>query len=42
VEALAAGYVHSSFQEVSAFVAIMATLLLRPRGLMGGPPPRRA
>jgi branched-chain amino acid transport system permease protein len=42
VEALAAGYIHSSFLEVSAFVAIMATLLLRPRGLMGGPPPRRA
>jgi branched-chain amino acid transport system permease protein len=42
VEALAAGYIHSSFLEVSAFVAIMATLVLRPRGLMGGPPPRRA
>jgi branched-chain amino acid transport system permease protein len=42
VEALAAGYIHSSVQEVSAFVAIMATLVLRPRGLMGGPPPRRA
>jgi branched-chain amino acid transport system permease protein len=42
VEALAAGYIHSSFLEVSAFVAIMATLLLRPRGLMGGPSPRRA
>jgi branched-chain amino acid transport system permease protein len=41
-EALAAGYIHSSFLEVSAFIAIMATLVLRPRGLMGGPPPRRA
>ncbi|WP_149538265.1 branched-chain amino acid ABC transporter permease [Siccirubricoccus phaeus] len=42
VEALAAGYIHSSFLEVSAFIAIMLTLVLRPRGLMGGPPPRRA
>ncbi len=42
VEALAAGYIHSSVQEVSGFVAIMATLILRPRGLLGGPPPRRA
>lgn len=42
VEALAGGYIHSSVLEVSAFVAIMATLILRPRGLMGGPPPRRA
>lgn len=42
VEALAGGYLHSSVLEVSAFVAIMATLILRPRGLLGGPPPRRA
>jgi branched-chain amino acid transport system permease protein len=41
-EALAAGYIHSSFLEVSAFIAIMATLVIRPRGLLGGPPPRRA
>jgi branched-chain amino acid transport system permease protein len=42
VEALAGGYIASSAIEVSAFVAIMATLILRPRGLLGGPPPRRA
>ncbi len=42
VEALAGGYIDSSAIEVSAFVAIMATLILRPRGLLGGPPPRRA
>lgn len=42
VEALAGGYVDSAAIEVSAFVAIMATMILRPRGLLGGPPPRRA
>jgi len=36
VEALAAGYLKSSIQEVAAFVVIMFALLFIPRGIMGG------
>lgn len=35
VEALAGGYIHSSFIEVSAFVVIMIVLVFRPTGLLG-------
>lgn len=35
VEALAGGYIHSSFIEVSAFVVIMIVLVVRPTGLFG-------
>ena len=35
VEALAGGYIHSSFIEVSAFVVIMLVLVVRPTGLLG-------
>ncbi|WP_374445833.1 branched-chain amino acid ABC transporter permease [Stella sp.] len=34
VEALAGGYIHSSFIEVSAFVVIMFVLIVRPTGLL--------
>ena len=36
IESLAGGYIDSSFLEVSAFVVIMAVLVLKPTGLMGG------
>jgi branched-chain amino acid transport system permease protein len=35
IENLAGGYIHTSFQEVSAFVVIMVVLILRPTGLLG-------
>lgn len=35
IEALAGGYIHSSFIEVSAFVVIMIVLIVRPTGLLG-------
>lgn len=35
VEALAGGYIHSKFMDVSAFVVIMAVLVFRPTGLLG-------
>jgi len=35
VEALAGGYLHSSFIEVSAFIVIMFVLVVRPTGLLG-------
>lgn len=35
VEALAGGYLHSSFIEVSAFIVIMVVLVVRPTGLLG-------
>jgi branched-chain amino acid transport system permease protein len=35
VEALAGGYIHSSFIEVSAFIVIMFVLVVRPTGLVG-------
>lgn len=41
IEALAGGYIHSSFLDVSAFVVIMAVLVLKPTGLLGGPRLRR-
>jgi branched-chain amino acid transport system permease protein len=41
IEALAAGYIHSSFLDVSAFVVIMGVLVLKPTGLLGGPLLRR-
>jgi branched-chain amino acid transport system permease protein len=34
-EALGAGYIDSSVQEVTAFVVIMAVLVVRPTGLFG-------
>jgi branched-chain amino acid transport system permease protein len=34
-EAIAAGYIHSTAQEVSAFVVIMVVLVVRPTGLFG-------
>ncbi|MGE0718807.1 MAG: branched-chain amino acid ABC transporter permease, partial [Alphaproteobacteria bacterium] len=41
VEALAGGYIHSSFLEVSAFIVIMAVLVLKPTGLFGATGLRR-
>ena len=41
IEALAGGYIHSSFLDVSAFVVIMAVLVLKPTGLLGGQRLRR-
>ncbi len=35
IENLAGGYIHTSFQEVSAFVVIMVVLIVRPTGLLG-------
>jgi branched-chain amino acid transport system permease protein len=40
-EALAGGYIHSSFMEVSPFIVIMAVLVLRPTGLLGPSKARR-
>jgi branched-chain amino acid transport system permease protein len=41
IEALAGGYLHSSFIEVSAFIVIMFVLVVRPTGLLGFTGPRR-
>jgi len=41
VEALAGGYLHSSFIEVSAFIVIMFVLVVRPTGLLGSTGLRR-
>ena len=41
VEALAGGYIHSSFMEVSAFIVIMFVLVVRPSGLLGSTGLRR-
>jgi branched-chain amino acid transport system permease protein len=41
VENLAGGYLHTSFQEVSAFVVIMLVLIAHPSGLLGAAPTRR-
>ncbi|MGZ3338411.1 MAG: branched-chain amino acid ABC transporter permease [Reyranella sp.] len=41
IEALAGGYLHSSFIEVSAFIVIMFVLVVRPTGLLGFAGPRR-
>lgn len=35
IESLAGGYIHSGFQEVSAFVIIIIVLVFRPAGLFG-------
>jgi branched-chain amino acid transport system permease protein len=42
VESLVGGYIHSSFLEVSSFIVIMLTLLVRPSGLLGSIAVRRA
>jgi branched-chain amino acid transport system permease protein len=42
IESLAGGYIHTSFQDVSAFIVIMLTLLVRPGGLLGTIQVRRA
>ena len=41
IEQLAAGYLHTGLQELSAFLVIMAMLVLLPRGLLGGAEARR-
>ena len=41
IEALAGGYLHSSFIEVSAFIVIMFVLVARPTGLFGSSSLRR-
>lgn len=41
IEALAGGYLHSSFIEVSAFIVIMFVLIVRPTGLLGATGLRR-
>ena len=41
IENLAGGYIHTSFQEVSAFVVIMVVLIVRPTGLLGARDIRR-
>ena len=35
LEQLAAGYIHTTFQDVSAFIVIMVVLIFRPTGLLG-------
>ncbi len=42
IESLAGGYIGSGFIDVSAFLVIMAVLLIRPRGLLGSAALRRA
>ncbi len=41
-EALAGGYIDTAFQEVSSFIVIIAVLVIRPTGLLGGAKVRRA
>jgi branched-chain amino acid transport system permease protein len=41
MEQLAAGYIHTGLQELSAFLVIMVMLVLLPRGLLGGAEARR-
>ena len=41
IEAMAGGYLHSSFIEVSAFIVIMFVLVVRPTGLLGATGLRR-
>ena len=41
IESLAAGYIASSFLDISAFVVIMVVLIFCPSGLFGGPVARR-
>jgi branched-chain amino acid transport system permease protein len=42
IENVAGGYLHTSLQEVSAFLVIMAVLILRPTGLLGARAARKA
>ncbi|MBL8671423.1 MAG: branched-chain amino acid ABC transporter permease [Alphaproteobacteria bacterium] len=42
IESLAGGYVYTAFQDVSAFIVIIAVLVLRPQGLFGTRPAREA
>jgi branched-chain amino acid transport system permease protein len=35
IEQLAGGYLHTSLMEISAFVIIMAVLIVRPTGFLG-------
>lgn len=41
-ESLAGGYIDTAFQEVSSFIVIIAVLVIRPTGLLGGAKVRRA
>jgi branched-chain amino acid transport system permease protein len=42
LEQMGAGYLHTSLQEVSAFIVIIVVLLFMPTGLLGAPVRRRA
>jgi branched-chain amino acid transport system permease protein len=42
IEQVAGGYVHTSLQDVSAFLVIMLVLIIRPTGLLGARGVRRA
>jgi branched-chain amino acid transport system permease protein len=42
IESLAGGYIATGFQDVSAFVVIMAVLVVKPQGLFGTRAPRDA
>ena len=35
IEQLAAGYIHTSLQEVAAFVVIMIVMIFIPNGILG-------
>lgn len=41
MEQLAAGYIHTGLQDLSAFLVIMVMLVVMPRGLLGGSAARR-
>ena len=41
IENLAGGYLHTSLQDVSAFIVIMLVLVVRPTGLLGARAVRR-
>lgn len=41
MEQLAAGYIHTGLQDLSAFLVIMVMLVVMPRGLLGGAAARR-
>lgn len=41
IEQFGAGYIHTGLQEISAFLVIMVMLVVKPRGLLGGPVARR-
>jgi branched-chain amino acid transport system permease protein len=42
IEQLAGGYLHTSLMDISAFVIIMAVLIVRPTGFLGARGLRRA